>query len=132
MLGISPSYYLLFLPAKVIFLHLYVILLTGGGRPQCMLGYHTPPLWHTTLAHPPPARSRPLPPGTGTPPRHPVNERPLRILLECILVLTMSYHMLIMIKNLKTPNKPTTDVLLLFCLSVCFVCLFVCLHHLLV
>ena len=28
---------------KVIFLHLFVILFTGGGMPQCMLGYHPPP-----------------------------------------------------------------------------------------
>ena len=27
---------------KVIFLHLSVILFTGGGLPQCMLGYHPP------------------------------------------------------------------------------------------
>ena len=28
--------------AKVIFLHLFVILFTGGCLPQCMLGYHHP------------------------------------------------------------------------------------------
>ena len=64
-----------FLPAaivaKVIFLHLSVILFTGG-LPQCMLGYHTPP----DQADPPP----------GSRLQHTVYERPVRILLECILV----------------------------------------------
>ena len=50
--------------AKVIFLHLSVILFTGGGLPQCMLGYC------------PPRR----------PPWYMVNEQLVRILLECILV----------------------------------------------
>ena len=51
-------YSILFLPAaivaKVIFLHLSVILFNGGCLPQCMLGYHTP-------------RSRYPPPGADTP-----------------------------------------------------------------
>ena len=42
--------------AKVIFLHLFVILFTGGVLPQCMLGYH-PPRPDTT----------PPPPGKQTP-----------------------------------------------------------------
>ena len=63
--------------------------------PQCMLGYH-PPEGDT---HPPPGKEAPpgtmhpprkeapTPPGTMHPPlRHTVNERPVRILLECILV----------------------------------------------
>ena len=44
--------------AKVIFLHLFVILFTGGCLPQCMLGYHPPeqiPPWEQT------------PPGADTP-----------------------------------------------------------------
>ena len=48
------------------FLHLSIILFTGGGLPQCMLGYH-----HPREAHPP----------GGTPPRkHPPPEahNPLR------------------------------------------------------
>ena len=80
----------------------------GGGLPQCMLGYHPPPGADTPLPrtrHSP--KSRPHPPGADTPPqtrpprtrppweqtppgsklRHTVNERPVRILLECILVL---------------------------------------------
>ena len=103
--------------AKVIFLHLSVILFTGGCLPQCILGYHTPqeqtppgsrsPQEQT---HPPGAdtiREQTCPPGSrhtsqeqtppgsrhpqaDTPPgsrlRHTVNERPVRILLECILV----------------------------------------------
>ena len=78
----------------------------GGVLPQCMLGYHppgadppgpgTPPPPGT---RPPPGPGRPLPPpGPGRHPpgpgRHPpgsrlqntVYERPVRILLECILV----------------------------------------------
>ena len=60
--------------AKVMFLLVSVILFTGG-LPQCMLGYH----------HPPPGRRPPFP-AEGSTPRHTVNERPVRILLECILV----------------------------------------------
>ena len=64
--------------AKVIFLHLFVILFTGrGGLPQCMLGYHppgaipswsntTPPGTDTPTLGPDPPRTRP-PPGTDTP-----------------------------------------------------------------
>ena len=56
----------------------------GGGLPQCMLGCHTPPDGE------PPLGWR-TPPGWRTPaPRnrlqHTVYERPVRILLECILV----------------------------------------------
>ena len=72
---------------KVIFLHLFVILFTMGGLPQCMLGYHphppglgthpqgpaTPPRTrhtsrdqtHTPHPHPPGNRH---PAGPGTPP----------------------------------------------------------------
>ena len=108
--------------AKVMFLQASVILSTGGGLPQCMLGCQLPA--------PPPPEQRPTPtpqtrqtpprtrqtppgpettldqadsPGTRDPPRpgrhpprpetppgsrrqHTVNERPVRILLECILV----------------------------------------------
>ena len=95
--------YLLF-----IFLHLFVILFTGGGLPQYMLGYHppgadtppgsrpppqeqTPPSGsrHPPSRHPP--RTRHTPPGPDTPPpgsrlQHTIYERPVRILLECILV----------------------------------------------
>ena len=90
--------------AKVMFLQASVILSRGGGLPQCMLGYH--PLGADTprSRHPPPDQT-PLPPGADTPPeqtqapppdqtppspgsrrQHTVNERPVRILLECILV----------------------------------------------
>ena len=58
---------------KVIFLHLFVILFTGGGLPQCMLGYHPP----GPGAHTPPAQSM-----LGDT----VNARAVRILLECYLV----------------------------------------------
>ena len=67
-----------------------VCLSTGGGcLPQCMLGY--PPQAPRTR-HPPWSRH---PPGAGTPPpgsrlQHTVNERPVRILLECILVVERS------------------------------------------
>ena len=46
--------------SKVMFLHLSVILSTGRGLPQCMLGYHPPG------ANPP--KSRHPPPGPGNPP----------------------------------------------------------------
>ena len=85
-----------------------------GGLPQCMLGYHhhPPPRTRPPRADPPwsrapgadpleqtplldqtPPRSRPPgpdPPWTRPPPgsrlRDTINERPVRILLECILV----------------------------------------------
>ena len=51
--------------AKVIFLHLFVILFTGGkgggGLPQCILGYQCPP--------PPQDQTPPPPPGPGRPPQ---------------------------------------------------------------
>ena len=82
-----------------------------GSLPQCMLGYHTPPQEQTPpRSRPPgsrhpsreqtplgsrhPLRSRPPREQTAPPPRadtpgsrlrHTVNERPVRILLECIL-----------------------------------------------
>ena len=95
--------------AKVIVLHLFVILFTGGGgvvsqHAQTPLEQTPPrgdtpreqthPHWsrHPPRADPPsrhPPRSRPPGsrhrPGADTPP--PVNERPVHILLECILVL---------------------------------------------
>ena len=78
--------------AKVMFLLVSVILSTGG-LPHCMLGY-TP---RTKRRHPqtksrhPGTKSR-HPPGPKAdiplpPPRQTVNERPVRILLECTLVL---------------------------------------------
>ena len=65
----------------------------GEGLPQCMLGYHPPRSRHPPGADPP--RSRPHwnrpPPREQTPLPlsrllYTVNERPVRILLECILV----------------------------------------------
>ena len=64
---------------KVIFLHLFVILFTGGGRPQCMLGCPLGPGRHP-LDHAPPGTMHPpdqvdtllgpgRPPGTMHPPR---------------------------------------------------------------
>ena len=95
--------------AKVMFLQACVCP-QGGCMPQCMLGYppdQTPPRPGTPQTrHPPPLEQTPPPdqttlwPGTPleqtsppeqTPPpgswlQHTVNERPVRILLECILV----------------------------------------------
>ena len=83
------------------FLHVSVILLTGGvsGEPtppdqgEPPQPRRTPP---RTKENPPRTKENPLgprrtPPGPGRPPRgrtlqHTVNERPVRILLECILV----------------------------------------------
>ena len=90
--------------AKVIFLHLSVIhSVHRGGLPQCMLGYHHPPPpgsrppWEQTPPHPrdqnpqdqTPLEQTPPPdqtPAPGSRLQHTVNERPVRILLECILV----------------------------------------------
>ena len=69
--------------AKVMFLLVSVILFTGGGVcPSACLGTTTtppPPPWET--AHLP---GKQTPPGSRL--RHTVTERPVRILLECILV----------------------------------------------
>ena len=59
---------------KVMFLHVSVILFTGGGLPQGILGY--PPPEQT-----PPLREQCMLGDTG-------NKRAVRILLECILVST--------------------------------------------
>ena len=71
--------------AKVIFLHLSVILFTGGvvwqGDPPPPAGWRDPP-----MENPPGWRTNP-PPGSGL--RHTVYDRPVRILLECILVLLL-------------------------------------------
>ena len=70
------------------FLQVCVILFTGGGLPQYMLGYHNP-----EQTPPPPEQTPPQgvdPPGADPPGsrlRDTVNERPVRILLECILVI---------------------------------------------
>ena len=76
--------------AKVMFLLVSVILFTGGCLPQYMLGYHPPPPGGSS-----PPREADTPrevdsPRKQTPQgsrlRHTVNERPVRMLLECILV----------------------------------------------
>ena len=82
--------------AKVIFLHLFVILFKGGTVVVSHKALRqTPP---PRTRHPPPPEQAHHPPGPDTPPapnttppgsrlRHTVYERPVRILLECILVL---------------------------------------------
>ena len=74
----------------------------GGCLPQCMLGYtprsrhHPPPQTRYTprTRHTSPPDQAHLPPRADTPLgsrlQHTVNERPVRILLECILVFTIS------------------------------------------
>ena len=79
--------------AKVMFLQASVILLTGGGLPQCMLGYtpweQTPPTSRHPHEQTPPHRH---PPGTDTPlweqtppradtpkSRHPSEQTPPRV-----------------------------------------------------
>ena len=68
--------------AKVMFLHVSVILLTGGGSPGSPPGTRQTP--------PRPSRPPSLPPDQADPPgrrlQHTVNERLVCILLECILV----------------------------------------------
>ena len=73
--------------AKVMFLHVCVILFTGGVSRQ-----GEPPLAGRPPRQGDPPRAdtpgtRPPPPGSRL--QHTVYERPVRILLECILVLTM-------------------------------------------
>ena len=55
--------------AKVMFLHLSVILFTGEGLPQCMLGYHPPHPDQVPLDQAPPRTRHPRsrPPRAGTP-----------------------------------------------------------------
>ena len=78
--------------AKVMFLFVSVILSTGGGcLPQCMHPWEqTPPQEQTPPGADTPSEQTPPPPGSRHPPesrlQHTVNERPVRILLECILV----------------------------------------------
>ena len=82
--------------AKVIFLHLSVIHSVHKGG-EYLTRPDTPPPSRTSH-HPPPDQD---PPGQDTPQtRHPpgnsrlrntVNDRPVRILLECILVLSMGW-----------------------------------------
>ena len=77
--------------AKVLFLHLFVHSVHRGGLPQCMLGYHHPRA-DTPLGPDPPEQTPPKsrPPRSRHTPgsrlQHTVYERPVRILLECILV----------------------------------------------
>ena len=61
---------------------LFVILFTGGGVSALV---HTG-IPHPLGADPPPEQTPPTPPPLGSRLRHTVNERPVRILLECILV----------------------------------------------
>ena len=83
--------------AKVMFLLVSVILSTGGGGVsdrEAPPGREAPPDKEAPLSGRPPWQGDPpagRPPGQGDPPsretpRHTVNERPVRILLECILV----------------------------------------------
>ena len=99
--------------AKVMFLQASVILFRGGGPgglPQCMRGYPPPHPTHTQEQTPTPnfflhffflhfftfffgfffasthSPCPPHPPPAGSRLRHTVNERPVRIVLECILV----------------------------------------------
>ena len=101
--------------AKVIFLHLSVILFTGGmclrqppqvrqppgsdtpqSRQPPWVRHHPPQEQTTPLGQTPPGQTPPLgadTPRSGHPPgsilRHTVHERPVRILLECILVISI-------------------------------------------
>ena len=70
---------------------LSVILFTGGGLYQCMLGYHSPRTRHPQTRPPwgqaPPRAGTPWGPGTPPPTTRRLLLRTVRILLECILVL---------------------------------------------
>ena len=72
-----------------------------GGLPQCMLGYPPgpdPPLAHPLPSGTPPPSSREQAPPGG------VNERPVRVLLECILVSMQK----IIISSVKSSIRTTT------------------------
>ena len=93
--------------AKVIFLHLFVILFTGrGGLPgRTPLPGRNPPCQEEppqdqTPPRPTPPETKPSP---GSRLQHAVNERPVRILLECILV---SQFYIIRLKNIIKKNEP--------------------------
>ena len=87
--------------AKVMFLQVCVCPQGGGCLPQCMLGCHPPGTRQTPPGpgRPPGTRQTPWdladPPRPGRPPppgsrlQHTVYERPVRILLECILVFSV-------------------------------------------
>ena len=88
----SGKYWICHCKPKVMFLHLSVILFTGGCLPQCMLGYtphgQTPPLgrhppWADTLHGQTPPRQ--------TPPSRRLLLRTVRIQLECILVIQIEF-----------------------------------------
>ena len=81
--------------AKVVFTRVCDSVKREGGLPQCMLGYHhRPPLRRPLRKQTPPEVDTPReadnPREVDTPPgsrlRHTVNERPVLILLEYILV----------------------------------------------
>ena len=82
------------------FLQASVILSTWGGVCLSACWDTTPPSRHPPGTRPPPGADTPLgpdPPGADNNPlppgsrrQHTVNERPVRILLECILVINMS------------------------------------------
>ena len=77
-----------------VFLHVCVILFTGGVSRQAPPGRENPPQTRQTPPrpgrHPPPGPGRHPTPWPSPPParrlQHTVNDRPVRILLECILV----------------------------------------------
>ena len=82
--------------AKVMFLLVSVILSTGG--PASVHAGRPPRAKETTLPRRPPCQGRSpprRPPAKETPPRsrlrHTVNERSVRILLECILVVLINW-----------------------------------------
>ena len=75
--------------AKVIFLHLFVILFTGGGGSASVHAGILPPGTRPPLEQTHPSGTRP-PPGTRL--QHTVYERPVRILLECILVVNFGHN----------------------------------------
>ena len=98
--------------AKAMFLLVSVILLTWGvsasvhaGIPHPPPRADTPQSRHPSRADPPPRRRHP-PPGSRL--RHTVNERPVHILLECILV---SSHCTLLPLNYFVPIAKTKILL---------------------
>ena len=109
--------------AKVMFLQASVILSTASGGVCLSACWDTPPQGAGPLPPgadtPPeqtPPRSRPPSPGSRHPPRsrlqHTVNERPVRILLECILVFSAIKGLIVIINQPRDVSHYVKDGLL--------------------
>ena len=97
---------------KVTFLHLSVILFTGRGLPQCMLGYHPLPWEQSPWSRHPPAQCML---------RDTVNKWAVCILLECNLVSECDYDFFIACNGLCGCKWHCSDgaTVMYFCVQCC-------------